>query len=289
VGAVVRETGLSQSNVSNHLARLRALGWVTGVREGRQVLYHITDYFVEQFVRSQERPGEALGIRRRRRIAGELLPVLVTALSGGAEGDARHLLHEALLRGLEWRELYLHLLTPALRQIGDGWQAGRLSVGDEHQASAIVVRLMARVFPGAAPRAQAPTVVVACVAGNRHEIGARMAADFFAAAGWRVRYLGADTPTADLTREGSGARVVALSASMPEQLPALREAAAVLRRPSGARRNGSHPAGPAPLLVAGGLGVVGLDPEGLGVDVVDRYLPRTLRRLQRCQQTNGHG
>src|SRR5262245_60595922 len=77
VGAVVRETGLSQSNVSNHLGRMRSQGWVTGVRRGRQMVYRITDYFVEQFVRSQERPGKPLGVRARRRIAAEILPRLL--------------------------------------------------------------------------------------------------------------------------------------------------------------------------------------------------------------------
>ena len=87
VGTVVKETGLSQSNVSNHLGRLRSLGWVAGEREGRQVLYRITDYFVEQFVRSQERPVQPLGTRARRRIARELLPAFLEALARGAEAS----------------------------------------------------------------------------------------------------------------------------------------------------------------------------------------------------------
>lgn len=301
VSAVVRETGLSQSNVSNHLGRLRSLGWVCGEREGRQVLYRITDYFVEQFVRSQERPGEPLGIRARRRVARELLPPLVKALTTGAEVEARDLTHEALLRGLTWQDLYLFLFAPALHQVGQCWETGTLTVCDEHLATAIVERLMARVYPGVTPHVQTPLAVVACVEGNLHCLGARMTADFLAAAGWRVRYLGANTPTSDLVRAAAGAAVVALSAGQPDQLAALRAAAAALRqhrcaspasngrRGSAGEVNGVHPKRREPLIVAGGLGVVGQEPAALRVDLVDHYLPRTLCLLKRRLQRAGHG
>jgi MerR family transcriptional regulator, light-induced transcriptional regulator len=292
VSAVVKETGLSQSNVSNHLGRLRSVGWVSGDREGRHVLYRITDYFVEQFVRSQERPDEPLGIRARRRIAGEMRPLLVRALTTGNEVEARSVTHETLLRGLTWQDLYLLLFGPALREVGACWEAGTLTVGEEHLATAIVERLMARVYPGGAPQAQAPLVVVACVEGNLHAIGARMVADFLAAAGWRVRYLGADTPTPDLAQAAVAASVVTLSVSQPDQLPALRTATAALRRRLSGKLQTHGAAVPAaggsnpitaslPVLVAGGGAVAGLDAATLGVDLVDCYLPRTARLLGR--------
>jgi methanogenic corrinoid protein MtbC1 len=295
VKGVVKETGLSQSNVSNHLGRLRTLGWVAGEREGRRVLYRITDYFVEQFVRSQERPGARLGMRSRRRIARELLPAIVSALTRGAGDEARDLVHEAMLRGLAWRDLYLLVFAPALREVGERWQTGAIRVCDEHMASACVERLMARVYPGAIPPADAPAVVVACVEGNLHTIGPRMVADFFAAAGWRVRYLGADMPTPDLVLAARGADVVALSASDAEQLPALRQAAAALRgapapRPTTegaeATSNGHNGGRPhrAPLILAGGRAAVGQKAAALGVDLVDRYLPQTLRLVERRRE-----
>ncbi len=288
VTAVVRETGLSQSNVSNHLGRLRSLGWVTGDRSGRQVLYHITDYFVEQFVRGQERPPRPLGVRARRRIAGELLPRLVAALTTGAEIEARNLTHEALLCGLTWQDLYLLVFTPALWEIGERWRAGSLAVAEEHLASATVGRLMARVHPGGVAGADAPRVLVTCVEGNLHDLGARMVADFFAAAGWRVHFLGANTPTAEIARTAWGADIVALSVCQPEQLPALRAAAAAIRsEPDPSRLEPLLPAGnrhgearhPTPCIIAGGPALNGCQPSEWGVDMVDRYLPRTLRRL----------
>jgi DNA-binding transcriptional ArsR family regulator len=43
VGDVVRRTGLSQSNVSNHLACLKGCGLVACERRGRYVLYRMRD------------------------------------------------------------------------------------------------------------------------------------------------------------------------------------------------------------------------------------------------------
>jgi hypothetical protein len=196
-----------------------------------------------------------------------------------------------MLRGLAWQDLYLLLFMPALREIGTCWAAGTLTAADEHQATAIVERLMARVYPGAAPPPQAPLAVVACVEGNRHCVGARMAADFLADRGWRVHYLGADTPTLDLVRAAAGAAIVALSACQSDQLLCLRAAAAAVRHGANgkAQTNGSAQSmprgsgapGSLPVVIAGGQAVAGQEPAALGVDIVDRYLPRTLRMLER--------
>ena len=43
VGEIVEATGLSQSNVSNHLGCLRDCGLVVAEQEGRYVTYHLSD------------------------------------------------------------------------------------------------------------------------------------------------------------------------------------------------------------------------------------------------------
>src|SRR5258707_8269818 len=52
VGDLVEETGLSQSNVSNHLGCLRDCGLVTSVQTGRSVTYQLSD----------DRVGDLLGL-----------------------------------------------------------------------------------------------------------------------------------------------------------------------------------------------------------------------------------
>jgi len=43
VGEIVTATGLSQSNVSNHLGCLRGCGLVVAERKGRYMAYHLSD------------------------------------------------------------------------------------------------------------------------------------------------------------------------------------------------------------------------------------------------------
>ncbi len=43
VGEIVETTGLSQSNVSNHLSCLRDCGLVTAEKQGRYVTYYLSD------------------------------------------------------------------------------------------------------------------------------------------------------------------------------------------------------------------------------------------------------
>lgn len=63
----------------------------------------------------------------------------------------------------------------------------------------------------------APMIVVATPAGERHEVGAMLAAGAAAIEGWRVMYLGADLPAEDIVRAALDAdtRMVALSTVYP--------------------------------------------------------------------------
>ncbi|MBW7886008.1 MAG: winged helix-turn-helix transcriptional regulator [Caldilineaceae bacterium] len=51
VGEIVQDTGLSQPNVSNHLACLRDCGLVCAEQRGRYVYYSLVDPRVEQLLR----------------------------------------------------------------------------------------------------------------------------------------------------------------------------------------------------------------------------------------------
>lgn len=106
---------------------------------------------------------------------------------------------------------------PLLRQVGDAWHAGRLSVAHEHMASSLVNHVTITAMQGMTVPPDAPVLVVATLAGERHEAGALFAAAEALALGWRVTYLGADLPAADiaLAAAGTQARAVALSVVNP--------------------------------------------------------------------------
>ncbi len=118
--------------------------------------------------------------------------------------------------------LYLHLLWPVMRRIGELWEAGRISVAQEHLASAIVGRLMAGFSMFRFQTERKPFRAVVSAAPNElHEIGAWMVSDLLELDGWQVRYLGANTPERDLLEmlDSFQPQVLALSVTMPFHVP----------------------------------------------------------------------
>lgn len=241
VSEIVEETGLSQPNVSNHLARLRARGMVVSDREGRQVRYRLASAAMRSIASGWASPGRVASVEA---VAAEFLE----AVLGLREEDATRIVDEALAGGLTWSQLYLQVFDPALREVGERWERGALAVGAEHTVTGIVLRLMHRlsIYLPAAPEPDAHSAVVACVEGERHSVGCRMAADFLLARGWRVWYLGADLPRWALVEavERHRPSSVLLSASLDDREESLVRTAGELRAWRGP--------GPLPLLVAGG-------------------------------------
>ena len=70
-------------------------------------------------------------------------------------------------------------------------------MGQEHYCTAVAQMVMAQLFPVIFDDDRRPIgrVVSVCVAGELHEIGARMVADLFEMADWDTVFLGADVPT----------------------------------------------------------------------------------------------
>ena len=121
-------------------------------------------------------------------------------------------LRRAIARnGVPW---FLEQLVPALmRQVGDRWASGQLSIAHEHLASAAVLAIILETVRAVPSAASAPRVVVATPSGERHAMGAALAAAAATLAGWAVVYLGADMPAADISSAAAAtaARAVALS------------------------------------------------------------------------------
>lgn len=104
--------------------------------------------------------------------------------------------------------------APLFRAIGEEWHAGRLSPAQEHLATVVVRRVLDGVMELFAPRPEAPLLLVATPAGDRHEVGALLVAASALGSGWNVVYLGADLPASEVVAaaRSKGARAVAVSA-----------------------------------------------------------------------------
>ncbi|HET7232020.1 MAG TPA: MerR family transcriptional regulator [Longimicrobium sp.] len=140
------------------------------------------------------------------------------------------------------------VLLPLMREIGDLWQDGAAIVAQEHFASGFVreklAQMIAEIDTGVAP---GPEAVCAGLPGDPHELGLMATALRLATGGWRVVYLGANTPWDDI------GRVVA------ERRPAVVCTSIVLRTPAAAVRQAAERlrqmAPPETLVVIGGAGI----------------------------------
>jgi MerR family transcriptional regulator, light-induced transcriptional regulator len=149
---------------------------------------------------------------------GALARSYIDALLAGDRQAASRMVLQAVQSGTPVREIYLDVFQPSQREVGRLWHAGRVSVAQEHFCTAATQLVMSQLYPWIFSGDKgAGTLVATCVAGDLHEIGVRMVADFFEMAGWDTYFLGASTPTRDVLRTllERSADALAVSATMP--------------------------------------------------------------------------
>lgn len=209
--------------------------------------------------------------------APELLAAYLDAVVSGSRARATEVVRDARDAGLDIRGVYLEIFQPALREVGRLWQENRITVADEHLATAITQSLMARLYGELFEAAGAPerTLIAACVDVERHEVGLRMVCDLLEMAGWDTTYLGSTVPAPALVDMVAERRpdAVALSVSLEPHLPNLKRAIAEIR---------ARLAGSAPVIMVGGRPFLA-DPEqgdGVGADIVAMDAAEAVARLQ---------
>lgn len=136
------------------------------------------------------------------------------------DAEAAEIAIAKLLRDIPLSGAVVGVVLPFLREVGDRWDAGTLSVAHEHFVSDMLRRTLStlssvppeRVLENAS--AASPVVLLACPAGERHDMVLLCVALMLRERGARVRFLGADTPIpAVLTAaRAAGADAVVLAA-----------------------------------------------------------------------------
>jgi methanogenic corrinoid protein MtbC1 len=122
------------------------------------------------------------------------------------------------------------VILPLAQVIGDRWALGTLPVALEHFASETVVATLKRALESAVS-AEGPTLLAACLSGERHEWGLLSTLAKAQNGGWRASYLGPDLPISQFIEAAWRTRpaLVALSASDPanveRQMPELQNLA----------------------------------------------------------------
>ena len=192
VTELVDATELKQPNVSNHLSRMRLKGIVRSHKVGRQVYYTLANAEVEAVVQAvlnvKASPAEDLDFEKLSKSYSK------SALEGD-ETACAEVFDVAFRAHASMLDIYQLLITPAMTAIGEWYKEGIIDESQEHMASAITERMLAKAMHITGPaRLNGRCCLLGCAANSYHVIGLRMISDYLRLNGWRTLFLGANVP-----------------------------------------------------------------------------------------------
>jgi MerR family transcriptional regulator, light-induced transcriptional regulator len=123
------------------------------------------------------------------------------------------------------------VIVPYLHDVGERWERGAVSVGQEHFASNVLRGRLAALARGWG-HGQGPLAILACPPGELHDLPMLAFGIALNRNGWRIAYLGADTPIDELIRTAAAMRpdLVVLGATIPERFDGTARALSRLAR-----------------------------------------------------------
>jgi methanogenic corrinoid protein MtbC1 len=118
-----------------------------------------------------------------------------------------------------------------LRELGERWERGEASIAQEHFASQVVRGRLLGLARGW-DRGAGPRAVLACMPGEQHDLGLIAFGLALRDRGWRIVFLGPDTPLDTLTDAADALRpdAVVLAATTPAHFERGRDALRAIAR-----------------------------------------------------------
>lgn len=168
-------------------------------------------------------------------------------LVNGNRSIAEDYIKKSLDQGTSLIDIEVGIVQPAMYEIGRMWQQNKISVAQEHLATAISQNALARAFAMAEFADPVDRLALcACIEGNHHSLGLRMVSDAYELSGWEVSFLGSDTPNSSILSQvdSENPDVLALSVSLPHQIITLQQLITQLKAEMGSKM---------PAIVVGGL------------------------------------
>ena len=132
---------------------------------------------------------------------------------------AAHTALDSLLAGFTLETVLSAAILPHLAALGDRWERGEATIAQEHFASNLLrgrLLALARNWD----RGSGPRAVLACAPGEMHDLPLIAFGLALAGRGWRVTYLGPDTPVESLTDAGAVVQpdAVVVASTLPGRL-----------------------------------------------------------------------
>lgn len=152
---------------------------------------------------------EGLSAAEAARIALDTSPLAEPPLQDAAERllaatrdfdeGAVHAVLDECFEGFGADTVLRNVILPALKEVGNEWEQGTLEVSQEHFVSNLIRgRLLS--FARLWGRGSGPVALLACAPGEGHDMSLLAFGLVLRSYGWRIVFLGADTPVATLER-----------------------------------------------------------------------------------------
>jgi len=162
--------------------------------------------------------GRTAGPESAAPAAGQLSDALRQALDAFDEPAAQAAL-DRLVFDLSVTTVLRDVMLPYLTELGERWERGTASVAQEHFASNVIRGRLAGLARGWG-NGHGPRAVLACPPGELHDLALMVFGIALNRNGWRIDYLGMNTPVEELTRtvDARHPDLVVLAATRPENL-----------------------------------------------------------------------
>jgi MerR family transcriptional regulator, light-induced transcriptional regulator len=155
---------------------------------------------------------------------------LAEALDRFQEEQA-HAVLDRLLAAYRVETILRDMLIPYLHELGERWARGEVSVAQEHFAANLLRGRLLGLARGWG-QGHGPATVLACLPGEQHDLGLLAFGITLQRRGWRIIYLGPDTPIATI-HDAIGSitpDLVVLTGTIPEPFAAHADAITDLAR-----------------------------------------------------------
>lgn len=165
--------------------------------------------------------GESVDASRRADLA-ETADALRKLLDDLDEPGAQLML-DRLLTDFTVETVLRDVLVPYLYELGDRWERGEVSIAQEHFASHVVRGRLTGLARGWG-KGRGPKVLLACPQNELHDLGLLAFGIVLNRGGWRVEYLGANTPMLETIQVASQTRpdLVVIVATTRKRLASVR-------------------------------------------------------------------
>ena len=161
------------------------LGMLEATKRGRS--WVVTREDLDRFIQAPTEPSERGTAPWDQRLLNRML--------APDDAGAWRVIEAALSSGVSAPDIYMEVITPALREVGAKWESGEIDVAQEHAASQIARRVVARLSPQMNRRGvRRGTVVVGSTATEMHDLPISIVADLLRSRHFDVIDLGGNLP-----------------------------------------------------------------------------------------------